>query len=200
MADEPESPSARANDAESTWALVERARAGDEDAVNRLFARHAPRLRRWAAGRLPQRVRGMADTDDVVQEALIQTFKRIGAFEVRGVGALQAYLRQSVLNGIRAGLRQRGRRPDMTDFKGLEADPGPSPLEQAIGQQALDRYEEALARLKPEDREAIVARLELGLSYDELAEALGKPTADAARKAAHRATLRLIQEMERARA
>jgi DNA-directed RNA polymerase specialized sigma24 family protein len=38
----------------------------------------------------------------------------------------------------------------------------------------------------------------MGYSYDELAEVLGKPTSEAARKAAHRALLRLAQEMDRA--
>ncbi len=78
-------------------------------------------------------------------------------------------------------------------------DSGPSPLEQAIGRQALERYEQALARLRPEEREAIIARVELGLSYEEMAEALQKPTADAARKAAQRALLRLAAEMKHER-
>ena len=46
-----------------------------------------------------------------------------------------------------------------------------------------------------EDREAIIARVELGLSYEEMAEALNKPTPDAARKAAQRALVRLAEEM-----
>ena len=65
--------------------------------------------------------------------------------------------------------------------------------------EALLDYEEALERLKPEDREAIVGRVELGLSYDELALALEKPTADAARKTAQRALVRLAGEMRRER-
>jgi DNA-directed RNA polymerase specialized sigma24 family protein len=38
----------------------------------------------------------------------------------------------------------------------------------------------------------------MGFNYEELAEALGKPTPEAARKAAHRALVRLAQEMDRA--
>ena len=44
---------------------------------------------------------------------------------------------------------------------------GPSPLEQAIGRDALERYERALARLKPEDQEATLARVEMGYTYQE---------------------------------
>ena len=76
-------------------------------------------------------------------------------------------------------------------------EPSPSPLEEAIGQQALDNYERALERLRPDERETIIARVEMGLSYEELAAVLGKPTADAARKAAQRAVIRLAQEMDR---
>lgn len=187
-------------DPESTFHLIERARAGDQDALERLFARHLRPLQRWASGRLPAWARDLTDTDDLVQDALVQTFKRIDALESRRVGAFLAYLRQTVLNRIRDELRRKGRRPNPIDVDELDAaDFGfaRSPLEQAIGSEALEQYERALARLKPEEREAVIARIEMGYSYDELAEALGKPTADAARKAAQRALVRLTQEMGR---
>ena len=74
-----------------------------------------------------------------------------------------------------------------------------SPLEQAIGQQNLERYEGALGRLRPEEREAIIGRLEMGYSYQDLAEIAGKPSADAARKATQRALIRLAGEMRHVR-
>jgi RNA polymerase sigma factor (sigma-70 family) len=186
-----------ASDVESTFSLIERARAGDSEALDLLFARHRKPLQRWASGRLPIWARDIADTEDLVQETLFQTFKRIGDFEPRRVGALQAYLRQAVLNRIREELRRKGRRPDATDLDDIPVDSDQSPLEQAIGREAVDRYEQALARLKPEEREAIIARVEMGYTYEELAEALGKPTPDAARKTAQRALVRLAEEMKR---
>jgi RNA polymerase sigma-70 factor (ECF subfamily) len=182
---------------ESTFHLIERARAGDREALEHLFARHLKPLQRWARGRLPQWARDLADTDDLVQDTLLQTFKRIDAFEPRRVGALQAYLRQAVLNRIRNELRRKGRQPDATDLDGLEVESAESPLEQVIGSEAVERYESALQRLTVEEREAIIARVEMGYSYEELAEALDKPTPDAARKAAHRALVKLAEEMER---
>jgi RNA polymerase sigma-70 factor, ECF subfamily len=189
-------PSSR-REFESTSYLIDRARAGDQEAMERLFLRHLKPLQRWASGRLPRWARDLADTDDLVQETLLQTFKRIERFESRGVGAFQAYLRQAVLNRIRDELRRKGRQPEATDLDGLEVDQASSPLEQAIGHEAVERYEKALERLTPEDREAIIARVELGYSYEELAEALDKPTPDAARKAAQRALVRLVEEMKR---
>ena len=119
------------------------------------------------------------------------------SFEPRGAGALQAYLRQAVLNRIRDELRRKARRPESRWLTGSNRDPAPSPLEEAIGREAVERYERALERLKPEEREAIVARVEIGCSYEELAEMLNKPTPDAARKAAQRALVRLAEEMKR---
>ena len=99
-------------------------------------------------GRLPQWARDVADTDDLVQDTLLQTFKRIGDFEARGVGALQAYLRQAILNRVRDELRKKGRRPEATELDGLEVDRGLSPLEEAIGRESIERYERALATLR----------------------------------------------------
>jgi DNA-directed RNA polymerase specialized sigma24 family protein len=71
-------------------------------------------------GQTPEWARDVTDTDDFVQETLLQTFKRIGQFESRGVGALHAYLRQAALNRIREELRRKGRRPERTSLSGLE--------------------------------------------------------------------------------
>jgi RNA polymerase sigma factor (sigma-70 family) len=190
-------PAGPSSKVESTFSLLERARAGDSEALELLFARHRKPLERWASGRLPQWARDISDTGDLVQETLLQTFKRIGEFEPRRVGALQAYLRQAVLNRIREELRRKGRQPHATDLDDIQVNSADSPLEQAIGREAVERYERALARLKAEEREAIIARVEMGYSYEELAEALGKPTPDAARKAAQRALVRLAEELKR---
>jgi RNA polymerase sigma-70 factor (ECF subfamily) len=186
-----------AGDPESTFALIDRARKGDQAALDRLFARHLAPLQRWASGRLPKWARDLADTDDLVQDTLLRTFKKIGDFEPRGVGALQAYLRQAVVNRLRDELRRKGRQPPTTDLDDVTLDPTQSPLEEAIGREAVENYERALQRLKPEEREAIIAKVELGYSYEELAEALGRPTPEAARKAAQRALVRLAEEMKR---
>jgi RNA polymerase sigma factor (sigma-70 family) len=190
-------PPARLAEVESTTELLQRARAGDPEAADRLFARFVGPLQRWASGRLPKWARDITDTDDLVQDTLLRTFKRIGHFEPRGVGALHAYLRQVIVNQVREELRRQGRRPDATSLSGLEGGDDVSPLEMAANGEAIERYQNALARLGPEQREAIIGRVELGYTYDELARALGKPTADAARKAAQRALVRLIEEMRR---
>ena len=183
---------------DSTSSLIDRARAGDASALECLFARHRTPLERWASHRLPQWARDICDTDDLVQDTLLKTFKRIDRFEPRHGGALQAYLRQAVLNHIRDELKRKGRRPVVTGLDDdVHADSADSPLERAIGRETVECYERALSRLTSDEREAIIARVEMGHSYEEMAEALGKPTADAARKAAKRALVRLAEEMKR---
>ena len=185
-------------DAESTLDLLARARAGDREALEALMARYLPRLRRWASGRLPRWARDLADTQDLVQDTLLQTFKRIDTIDVRHEGALQAYLRQGVVNRIRDEFRRAGRRPATEELDAAAPDAGASPLEQAIGRETLDRYERALARLRPQDREAIIARIEMDSTNEEIAASLGKPSANAARMAVERALVRLAEEMRRA--
>jgi RNA polymerase sigma-70 factor (ECF subfamily) len=165
--------------------------------LDRLIERHLKPLQRFVRGRLPRWARDLSDTDDLVQDTLLRTFTKMQTFEPTRVGALQAYLRQAVMNRLRDELRRKQRQPGAADVDEIDLVAADSPLEDAIGREALEHYERALARLKSEEREAIVARVELGCSYEELAETLGKPTPDAARKAAQRALLRLAQEMKR---
>lgn len=181
----------------STLSLLTRAREGDASALNDLFTRYLPVLRRWAAGRLPQRARDLADTHDLVQETLLQVFKRVGDFEHRGEGAFHAYLRQAVMNRIRNEIRNAGRRPARDALTDSVPADDLSPFEAAIGRESADRYEAALTRLSDADRDLIVGRLELGLTYPELAHVSGKPSADAARMALTRAIARLIEEIAR---
>src|SRR5713226_501837 len=68
---------------DSTFDLVERAKSGDQEAFNRLFARYLPSLRRWASGRLPRWSRDLMDTDDLVQETMFRAVNRLDRFESR---------------------------------------------------------------------------------------------------------------------
>ena len=177
--------------------LVRRAQAGDRRALDRLFQRYIPILRRWAAGRLPRWARDLVDTDDMIQETLIKTFQNIEGFVPRHDGAVGAYLRQALLNRVRDEIRKAQARPRRDEFPLDHPAGGASPLEDAIGSDALDRYEHALLRLDEDERELVLARIEMGLTYEEIATAAKRPSAEAARKAVGRALLRLATEMAR---
>lgn len=192
----PGDPMASDASAGSTFDLLARARSGDDRALDVLFARYLPRLRRWASGRLPSWARDAGDTHDLVQDTLLSVFRHVGRFEPRREGAFQAYLRQAVMNRIRNAIRDRSVRPDGTTIDDALPSKEDSPLERAIGVEQLERYEAGLARLRDIDREAIVARVEMGCSYQEVAALLELPSADAARKAAQRALVRLAAELD----
>jgi RNA polymerase sigma-70 factor (ECF subfamily) len=179
----------------STIDLLERFKQGDDDAVSLLVERSIPPLKRWARGRLPHWARSLAETQDLVQNAVLRALPHLKTFEARHPGALQAYLRQAVDNHIKDEIRKVKARPAPAPLSDEQPDEAPSPLERAIGAEGMERYEAALKTLRPLDREAIIARCELQQSYEEIAIALDKPSADAARMAVVRALKNLLKAM-----
>jgi RNA polymerase sigma factor (sigma-70 family) len=186
-------------DPESSVELLERARAGNSDALDRLLRRYLPRLRHWASGRLPRWERDLSDMEDLVQDTVFRTLRHIDGFHPQREGALQAYLRQAIMNRIRDELRRAKRRSPPEELADDVLSPLASPLDEAIGQEAIEQFEAALAELRDEEREAIVARIELECSYDKMAVMLGKPSPDSARVAVRRAVVRLALKMNDAR-
>jgi len=180
---------------EPTVELIIRARRGDHSAVNAILQRCLPPLTRWAHGRLPAVARGALDTGDLVQDAAISAIARLDTFEPRHVGAMQAYLRQSVINRIRDEVRRIGRRPPPLELPEDQPAEQTSQLELAIQSQAYERYREALTTLTPRERELIVARIEIQWSLTEIAQHFGMRTVDAARMAVTRAVKRLTQSL-----
>lgn len=182
-------------DPESSLELVHRAAAGDKEALEQLLQRYIPSLTRWASGRLPGWARDLADTQDLIQETLVHTLKHLPRLKFEREGAFHAYCRQAIMNRIYDEQRRVQRRPAQAELAENLAAVEASPLEETIGREALARYESSLAALRDLDREAIIARIELGQSYDEIAVSLRKRTPDAARIAVQRALVRLAGKM-----
>jgi RNA polymerase sigma factor (sigma-70 family) len=182
----------------SSMDLIKRAQRGDRSALSALLVRHVPILRRWAHGRLPRWARAFGDTADLVQDAIVNTIKRLDQFDARGEKALQGYLRLAVQNRILDVIRRAEIKTRAGEVTGEEPDTSqPSPLALAITAQEQERYRRALGRLKQDDQTLIVGRLELGYSYEQLALVMGKSTPDAARVALRRSLARLVEEMTR---
>ncbi|MDM7917191.1 MAG: RNA polymerase sigma factor [Candidatus Eisenbacteria bacterium] len=181
-------------DLETTRVLLDRIRSGDDEARNRLIARFLPGLRRWAHGRLPAHSRGLMDTDDVVQTALLRALNRVGEFEAGREGAFLSYLHQILINVIRDEIRRAQRHP----IDSLDTDLPASReqvLERTIGHGALEAYDRALASLSDEQRQAVILRIEFGFSHPEIAQALGRSSANAVRMQIARAIVRLTEAM-----
>lgn len=181
---------------ESTASLLALTREGDASARERLFRRYLPLLQRWASGRLPSGARDLMDTDDVVQVTLLRALEKVGEFEPRHEGAFLAYLRQALLNQIRDQARRAKRRPETTPVSEDLPDARPSPLEDRVRSELMERYEAALEKLNERQRQAVVLRLEMGFTHAEVAGALdGCPSGDAARMLVARALVRLAESM-----
>ena len=185
---EPERPFSPAETVE----LVERAKAGDEQALERLIARVLPRIQRWAHGRLPRGARSMLDTVDIVQDVLVSSVRHLENFEQRGPGAFVAYLRRGLVNRLEDERRKLACRPVQSEMPNDVVAHEPTPLQQVLSDERQARYEAALAELDDAEQAAIIGRFEWGYSYADLAIALGKPTDGAARAAVLRAVQRLV--------
>jgi RNA polymerase sigma factor (sigma-70 family) len=181
----------------STARLLRLVREGDARARETLVARYLKRLRPLAHGRVPRHARDLVDTDDLVQVTVVRALSHIETFEPRREGAFLAYLRQVLLNQIRDEARRAARRPDRGALHENLADPGTSPIEDVIGRDALERYERALSRLTAEQREAVIMRLELGYTYDEIGEAMGRTSGESARGLVARGMARLALDMKK---
>lgn len=181
---------------DTTQELLERIRTGDERAREVLYARLLPGVRRWARGKLPARARDLTETDDIVQIALARSLSRLDAFESRGPGAFAGYLRQILLNCIRDEYRRAQRLPDSEPLPAELIEAGPSVVERTLGVEVLSAYERALEGLTGGQRDALILRIEFGFTFPEIAEALGKPTPNAARMLVMRALVRVTELMD----
>lgn len=187
------------SDPESTAVLLQLIRGGDDSARDRLLARYLPVLRRWAHGRMPAKSRGLADTDDLVQITLLRVLKQLERFEPRHEGAFLAYLRRILINAMRNEIARSTTRGQQEEIGEDMAHPGPSPLESVLGRDMLERYEAAFVLLGEEQQEAVLMRVELGLNYEQIAEAMGKNSANTARMIVARALAQLAETMEEPR-
>jgi RNA polymerase sigma-70 factor, ECF subfamily len=178
----------------TSWRLLIQARHGESGELADLIGRCVPALRRWAHARLPRWARSVADTSDLVQDAIVRTLGRLDAFQPQGRHALGAYLRKAVQNRIRDEHRRVARRGILNELPDTLVSKEPSPLACAVGNEAVGQYRAALARLTQRDRELIVAHVELGYTHAQLGCMIGR-SPNAARMALCRAIERLAASM-----
>lgn len=180
----------------STASLLIRVRSGSKSAREELAGRYLTLLSRWAHGRIPRAARDLVDTEDIVQSTIMKALNHIDTFEPRGEGAFLGYLRQILMNQILDEARRAKRRPQHVDLNPeLQATSSSSPLEDAIGKDQMERYQNSLDELAPAQREAVVLRLEMGMRYRDIADALGLPSAEAARAMVGRGMVHLARHM-----
>jgi RNA polymerase sigma-70 factor (ECF subfamily) len=175
----------------STTVLLQRYRDGDANALENLLERYYSPLLRWAHGRVPVRVRSLMDTQDLVQISFEKALRRVKAFRSQGQGSFFSYLRTILMNAIRDEASRVNKQPAGEPLPEDLPDLGPSVVEEVVGKERFRRYERARQKLAPRKREAVFLRFEVGLTYREVADALGFPTSGAA----HMAIVRAVEDL-----
>lgn len=169
--------------------LIARWKSGDERAATALVERHAEALARFAAS-----VGAREDVEDLVQETFVRAFSSLDSF--RGESSLRTWLftiaRRLLLDRRRSARRRGGGSRNAVDVKDSDAVTEYDALDGVVADETERRMREAVARLTPTQREVFTLRVSEGLSYKEIAEAVGS-TEGAARVHYHNA-MRAIKE------
>jgi RNA polymerase sigma-70 factor (ECF subfamily) len=202
MADLPEGDDPAGGDRAftTTILLLREARSGKREALDGLFERYLPRVRRIVALRLGFRLRDLATYEDLVQEALLRAFEKLDTFREMGEGTFRNWIATCVATAVnlhfkKEGARKRGggkvvgldRFPSESLSAAVLKDEGPGPSTVAEARDLEERVEEALLSLKGHQREVIVLRHLCEMNSEEIARAMGFGSAATVRKVLSRA-------------
>jgi RNA polymerase sigma-70 factor (ECF subfamily) len=179
------------NNSTDTTRLLERARAGDPNALAQIFAEYRDRLRRMVELRLDRRLQARIDASDVIQDAYLEVAQRLDAYLQDPKLPLFLWLRLVVgerlitLHRHHLGAQMRDAGLEVSLYRGaLPAASSAalaaqllgkytSPTQAAVRAERLLRIQEALNSLDPIDREIISLRHFEQLNRTESALALG---------------------------
>jgi RNA polymerase sigma-70 factor (ECF subfamily) len=188
------------NNSAETARLLEQARAGDKEALNRLFARHRARLRRMVDLRLDRRLQARIDASDVIQEAYVEVITRLDQYVNHPSYPLFLWLRLIVgerllkLHRHHLGTQMRDAGLEVSIYRGAlpEASSAAlaaqllgkhtSPTQAAVRAERMIRLQEALNTLDAIDREVLSLRHFEELSLAETALSLGIEESAAAKR------------------
>jgi RNA polymerase sigma-70 factor (ECF subfamily) len=188
------------NNSAITTRLLERARAGDKQALNELIGRHRARLRRMVELRLDRRLQSRIDASDVIQEAYVEVVRRLGEYLSEPSYPLFLWLRLIVgerllkLHRHHLGTKMRDAELEVSIYRGaLPAASSAalaaqllgkhtSPTQAAMRAERMMRLQEALNTLDPMDREVLSLRHFEEMSLVETALSLGIEQSAAAKR------------------
>lgn len=174
-------------DSHSEEELLSRARAGDAEAFRVIFDREAPGVRRF----LGDLLRDDSAADEGTQETFVRAHQKLPTLS--GAEKLQGWLmgiaRMVFLEQLRRR-RRDGPRPPRFDDGPVQIDRAPTPEAALLSGEADRVLDVALADLSDERRAALLLRIDQGLGYGEIAEAMGW-TLQKVKNEIHRARLQL---------
>lgn len=169
--------------------LVRRAQEGEHEAFRALFERYVSGVRRF----LGDLLKDSAAADEATQETFVRAHALLSRLKDRV--RLQGFLLGIARNVAFEHHRRGPTREFIEDDLPIEAVlPAPDPEKLMLDRELEVQFAEALDSLKPERRAALLMRVDHGLPYEEIAEAMGwsLPTV---KNEIHRARLKLRQLM-----
>jgi RNA polymerase sigma-70 factor (ECF subfamily) len=183
--------------------LVQKARAGDEGAYERLVVGHQRR-----AFNVAYRILGdHEEAADVTQEAFVQAYRALGGF--RGEARFGTWLLTIVVNQCRNHLkhwkrRARAKHDSLSEPVGGEdsellrelADPAPNPLARLESRQLEELVREEVRHIDGEQAEVLVLRELQDIGYEEIAQMLGVPVGTV-KSRLHRGRAALAERLRR---
>jgi RNA polymerase sigma-70 factor (ECF subfamily) len=168
---------ARRREAEEDRELIQRAQQGDKAAFRRLVERHQRRAFAIAMGL----VRDENDARELVQDAFLRVYKGLNSFQ--GGSSFFTWLYRIVTNLAIDLMRKPGRRDaelqdgqvidEATEFPLISRIDGADPMDVLRRQEIAARIKTALEALPPYHRGVILMREVEGMSYEEMAQAMG---------------------------
>jgi RNA polymerase sigma-70 factor (ECF subfamily) len=199
-----------AHDSAETQRLLEQARAGAPEALNRLLERHRAYVHRFVELRLDPQLRARVDPSDVVQETQLEAVRRLEGYLGEAPMPFRLWLRQIAQDRLLMLRRQhRGARrravtreaawPEESSlaFAQQLVAGGTSPSARLAASELAHRVQQAVAQLAEADREVVLLRNFEGLSNMEVAHLLGIQPAAASQRYG-RALLRLRKVLDEA--
>jgi RNA polymerase sigma-70 factor (ECF subfamily) len=165
--------------------LIARWRSGDERAATQLVERHAQGIARFVAS-LGER----DEVEEVVQDTFVRAFGSLDSF--RGESSFRTWLLTIARNLLRDRQRSRKRARLHVDIQDNDIVSSSDALEGTVAAETEARMQQAVESLSPMQRSIFTLRVTEGLSYKEIAIAVGS-TEGAARVHYHNA-MRAIRE------
>lgn len=156
----------RAVDREEELRLIQEFLAGDEGAFETLVKAHQKNVYSLAL----RMTRNPSSAQDLSQEVFVQFY--LHAREFRGEASLKTWLYRTTMNACLNYLKTSGRYKGM-DHEWSMADPTPGPLDNLEEEERQRSVEEAIHFLPPQQKAALILRVQEGLPYEEVAKSLG---------------------------
>ncbi len=192
----------------STMRLLVASQDGDRKALDALFERCLPRVRRIVSLRIGTRLRSLYDRDDLVQGAMLRAFRGLSGFKEQSPAMFQNWLARCVESELvdtyraehakkRRGETEVALRTEDVMLSSIIDSRMPTPSWLARARELEERVEAALLKMPKHHREAIILRHLCGYSYEEIADAMGFEREVNARMAVSRAVKRLREWLDR---